>query len=510
MAILQSLSLPPFILGIFGTLCYLYWRFIRSESALGRYERLPLPPGPPGFPVIGNLLDYPKDRPWLAYKELSKKYGDIVSLRIFSQQLIILNDYNTAIDLLDKRSSIYSSRPPTPMFRLTGWDWALGMMPYGPWWRRHRRAFWQEFHSDVVGRYHSNQEESARRLLARLLKSPQHFTEHIEYSVGAAIIESCYGLPVAEEDDKYIALFKETASTINLTTPGSSMILESFPVLARTPTWLPGTSFLRRLARTRQMTADMRDIPWKDLQEAMNTTGIKVSAASSMMDRFSNISGGSTSDDEDIARNVVATHSATVAFVIAMALYPDVQAKAQAELEHVCGKSRLPEMADMDSLPYIQAIMREVLRWHAIAPLSLPHVAIADDEYNGYFIPKGSLIIANAWAFLQDPEVYPEPDRFMPERFLKDGKFVVDIRDPATIAFGFGRRICPGRHFATSALFIFIASILHTFAIKSPLDEHGLPIRSELRQTTGLISFLEGCDCKITPRSEWAEALIRS
>ena len=80
-----------------------------------------------------------------------------------------------------------------------------------------------------------------------------------------------------------------------------------------------------------------------------------------------------------------------------MSLYPDVQAKAQAEIERVCGRSRLPEMADTDSLPYVQAIMYEVLRWHAIVPLSMPHVATEDDQYEGYFIPKGSVLIPNAW-----------------------------------------------------------------------------------------------------------------
>ena len=95
------------------------------------------------------------------------------------------------------------------------------------------------------------------------------YTGALISSVGAAIIETCYGLPVADEDDKYIALFKETASTINLTTPGSSLVLETFPILAQIPTWVPGTGFLRTLARTRQMTAAMRDIPWRDFKKAM-------------------------------------------------------------------------------------------------------------------------------------------------------------------------------------------------------------------------------------------------
>ena len=134
MAALQDVPPLPFILGLSALLSFVFWgatRFLGGPS-----RSLPLPPGPPGLPVIGNMLDFPKERPWLKFKELGNIYGecesrpvirlicnynslgDILSLRMVDQQLIIVNDYDTAIDLLEKRSSIYSSRTSTPMYKL--------------------------------------------------------------------------------------------------------------------------------------------------------------------------------------------------------------------------------------------------------------------------------------------------------------------------------------------------------------------------------------------------------
>jgi cytochrome P450 len=147
-----------------------------------------------------------------------------------------------------------------------------------------------------------------------------------------------------------------------------------------------------------------------------------------------------------------------------MLYFPDVQAKAQAEIDRVVGTERLPSFDDRAELPYIQAIVLEVLRWRLITPLALPHVPVADEVFNGYWIPSGTIVMANAWyaswhispgsgscsmsrnrAMLHDPEVYSDPDEFKPERFLKtnaDGAYELDptVLDPRTIAFGFGRR----------------------------------------------------------------------
>ena len=145
---------------------------------------------------------------------------------------------------------------------------------------------------------------------------------------------------------------------------------------------------------------------------------------------------------------------------LALSLYPDVVKKAHAELDSVVGPHRLPDYADQESLVYINAIILEAMRWHVIAPLGVPHRTCDDDELLGYFIPAGTTIIPNTWyitflsmctelehsclnpfrACLHDPSIFPDPEVFRPERFIRDGTLNPDVRSPVSFVFGFGRR----------------------------------------------------------------------
>ena len=146
-------------------------------------------------------------------------------------------------------------------------------------------------------------------------------------------------------------------------------------------------------------------------------------------------------------------------FFLAMVGCPEVQEKAHKELDAVVGSHRLPTFEDLTSLPYVTAVIKETTRWQVVTPLGLPHRTLQDDEYNGYLIPGGATVFVNMWsvyrscllgwrylkvvsrAILHDPEVYPQPDDFMPERFLdSEGNLDVQGRDPTHVMFGFGRR----------------------------------------------------------------------
>ena len=97
------------------------------------------------------------------------------------------------------------------------------------------------------------------------------------------------------------------------------------------------------------------------------------------------------------------------AFMLAMVLYPEVQKKAQAQLDAVVGSSRLPSFSDRQELPYITVIEKETIRWHSVAPQGLPHQLKADDVYNGMFIPKGSIIIANSRYVEDELSIFSPP-----------------------------------------------------------------------------------------------------
>lgn len=167
-----------------------------------------------------------------------------------------------------------------------------------------------------------------------------------------------------------------------------------------------------------------------------------------------------------------------------MVAFPEVQKSAQRELDAVIGRSRVPSFADYDHLPYIRALVKETLRWHSAFPIGAPHRCMQDDWYNGYFIPAGSMLIANVWEMNRDPKVYgDDAAEFNPNRFLDvEGKLrpaIADTKDESHFSFGFGRRICMGRHVAGNSLFIFIAMILWSMNIEPIVDETGQAVKPD-------------------------------
>jgi cytochrome P450 len=116
--------------------------------------------------------------------------------------------------------------------------------------------------------------------------------------------------------------------------------------------------------------------------------------------------------------------------------------------------------------------------------VAAPHLLTEDDVYEGYLIPAGSTVIGNVWAILHDPEFFPNPESFHPERFLKPDTM---DRFPDAV-FGFGRRVCPGRHMARSSVWIAVASILAAFEIAPARDENGAEIPIVEEYTSGVVS----------------------
>jgi len=171
---------------------------------------------------------------------------------------------------------------------------------------------------------------------------------------------------------------------------------------------------------------------------------------------------------------------------------------------------RLPEHSDLPSLPYLSALVKEIYRWKPIVPLGGPHYSTNDDLYHDYHIPANSIVIPNQWAMLNDERNYAEPHIFKPERFLKNGKLDSSVRDPMDIAFGFGRRICPGLHLAHSIVTLAAASVLLTFDLGRKVDENGLEIEPKREYTRTALRKPIDFPCEIKPRSRYTVELIRS
>ncbi|KAG9077390.1 hypothetical protein FRC06_008948 [Ceratobasidium sp. 370] len=184
--------------------------------------------------------------------------------------------------------------------------------------------------------------------------------------------------------------------------------------------------------------------------------------------------------------------------------HPEVQAKAQAEIDRVIGTKRLPTFEDQPQLPYVDQIMKEVMRWQPVTPLAVPHTSTQEDVYREYRIPKGAIVIGNVWAMSRNEQVYPDPETFNPDRFS-------DPDVPSVPAFGFGRRLCPGMHYAEASIFIAMASILAAYNIIPAKDDNGKDV---LPSTEGaadsVVYHPQPFKCVFVPRSEAHRELILS
>ncbi|KIM35565.1 hypothetical protein M413DRAFT_32422 [Hebeloma cylindrosporum] len=502
------MALLAFILGTLGVVV-LYWRYWRNGQ---RH----LPPGPKKLPFIGNLLSMPRRAEWETFADWGKEYNsDIIHASALGTSVVILNSYQVAVDLLDKKSAIYSSRPHFTMFHeLSGWGYLFSMLPYGDVWRESRRIFTKHFnssHHDAI-----NQQRDilyVRRFIWQLLEKPHGFLRHARTLVGSTTLSMTYSINVRPYDDPLIEIVENAVETAVELLIAGAFLVDVFPLLKYVPKWFPGAKFQRKAAIMRENSERLRNATFLTTEKLMEAGNYSPSFVSDALRE--NIDNPKDIDLlKDIAAQVYmagadTTASALGTFFLSMVCYPEVQKKAQRELDKVLN-GRLPEHGDIVSLPYLHALVKEVYRWKPITPLGLPHQSISDDLYKGYHIPRNSMVIPNQWAMLNDERDYPEPRHFRPERFLKDGRLDHSVRDPMDIAFGFGRRVCAGKHIAHSTIMLAAASVLSSFDLLRERDENHREIDPKGKYTHALISQPLDFPCVIKPRSAYAAELIRS
>ncbi|KAJ6508743.1 cytochrome P450 [Mycena sanguinolenta] len=476
-------------------------------------RRLPSPPGPTPYPLVGNFRELPTKLPWLTYTEWGHKYGsDVVHASALGQHVVVVNSVKAANELFEKRSYIYSDRPVVTMIELMGWDFNVGLMPMGDKWRKHRRMFQQHFRRDISRNYRPIQMQKIHLLLQALLSSPQDFREHlktraIHYFLPPKANRIFRQVNRSDYHGDEHAVKKLSDSFF----PGA-VVVNTFPILRYLPSWMPGAGFKRYAADCLEVTNEMRQVPFDYAKHNMRDDV----ESKTVVARLIEVTKARGRYDEDAIQNVAATAyaagsdttvSALASFFIAMAVHPEAQKKAQTEIDTVIGTHRLPEFEDRASLPYVEALFREVMRWRPALPLGVAHASSVDDIYNGYFIPKGTTVLSNIWAMTRDESIYSEPERFNPDRFFTaDGK----LNDDNTIlTFGFGRRICPGRHNAEATVWATFVSVLSTFTIAKGKDADGKEIDIDPVYSDGIVSHPEPFACSITPRSEIAKNLVQ-
>ncbi|KAG6908814.1 hypothetical protein DXG01_003167 [Tephrocybe rancida] len=468
----------------------------RSRSKTSR----PLPPGPSKLPIIGNLLDIPKTLEWITYHKWCQELGsDIIHLDVAGQSIIVLDTAEVATELLEKRSSIYSGRPRLPMINeLAGWDFLLGFMPYGQRWREHRRLMHQSFHPTAALRFRAQESKATHSFLRRLLKDPNDILGHLRHMAGETIISIAYGLEVQPKDDPYIDAAERVIRSLFIAAVPGTFLVDSIPALKYVPAWMPFAGFQRTAMEWRKQGSIMMSSPFNATKcNIRNGDAVPSFTSENLenMDKSGDLEHQDLLSRRQQGRCILyvagsdtnKTMSTIGSCVLGLLRNPEAFKRAQEEIDRVVGSSRLPSFDDEESLPYISAVVKEALRWRDVAPIAVPHYLHVEDEYKGYRIPAGSVVIANAWAMLHDEAIYPEPFEFIPDRFMKGGKLNREVRDPSHAAFGFGRRICPGRYMVQSAVWIAVASLVAAFDITKEVDSNGQVVEPTYDFLPGLV-----------------------
>ncbi|KAF9554410.1 cytochrome P450 [Agrocybe pediades] len=481
---------------------------------------LPYPPGPRPLPLIGNLHQFPSSPEWVVYDQWRKELGsDMIYIRGAGMEFIILHSLESMIDLLDKRSYIYSSRPDFPMAGdLMGWGWLIAALPYGAAWRERRQMFTKYFRSSNTSVFQPNQIIFIRGMLGRLLEDPDDFYSIIKHTVGGSTISMTYGLPIKKRDDPYVLLANEAIGWMNEGVLPANFLVNIFPALKYVPEFFPGAGFQKIAKKAKALQEKFLERPFEDSVRQMSNGDCKPCFLSATLASIEDAEESKYTHLQTVVKEAAGqvfqasadtTLSGVQAFVAAMVLFPEAQKKAQMEVDRVLG-GRLPDFSDEPDIPYLTALVMELLRWNPMVPLALPHKTTEEDIYNGYYIPKGAILMPNLWSLMYDETHFPNPSIFNPDRFLRDGKLRHDLPDPREIMFGFGRRVCPGKHMGISFMWLAAASMLSVFDIKKATDEHGQEIEPVLKPVYGVVSEFAPFKCAIRPRSKEAENLIKT
>ncbi|TDL15532.1 cytochrome P450 [Rickenella mellea] len=514
MSVVPSITFKHPITGEIGQLSYLYlllllpllytgWKKI--SDARDSKRSYPKFNGPKGLPFLGNILQL-GDKQWLKYTEWHKTFGPVYRLNFAGQDVIVVGTAKCAADLMDRRPAIYSDRPRFIMATeiLTG-GMNLAFARYGDRWRRMRRAANNGLSLKAAQEYTPLQEKEAIYLLHGLLHEKGNIDPQLRRTAAATVLSAVYAYPPISIGDHLVEKVENYVDRMLKAALPGNYLVDIFPFMMYIPTWMAkwkseGYAWFKK--DTDMFLGLVDDVK----------TGLKDGTRSEcFVAKLLDTTQQSDLDPVEtawLAGMMLSMASTLSFFILAMVLFPHVQTKLRAEVDAAVGRDRFPNYSDVRKLPYLNAVIKETLRWRPMGPLAVPHRSSQDDVYEGHFIPAGTLIFPNVWAMHHDESIYPDPEDFKPERFLaEDGvtpiHYADDAKDLGVHTFGFGRRSCIGYTVANNALALNAASIVFAFHIDKAKDASGNDITPDPNDLLdeGLAVRPTPFECKITPRS---------
>ncbi|KAI0730578.1 cytochrome P450 [Earliella scabrosa] len=497
---------------LLSTFCVLLSALTYALRRLSRRARTP--PGPVGHPFIGVTLGTFNAEPFRLLARWREQFGQLVSTKIAGRRVMFVNGYHIADDLLNKRRAMFSDKPPRVMAYLTGYIDALIFMPQGNRYKRTRRQMHEGLNARAVHKHHALIVDSTARFLRELSGGPDNLIQVIRFSYIRTLLQLIMGYDAVSEEDPMVVLSEEVGdnATAMILSLNSKFWIEGFPFFRHLPIWAAGRTIARTIHTYRDTLNQLLARSTAFVKDNLHDYSVASSFLATLLDVSSSEEETRIAEFTCVSLYGGATDtitSVTTTFFMAMLLRPDAQLKAQAEIDDLLKRKRLPGFSDRGSLPYTDALVTEVLRWAPPIPLT-SRLVFQDVPYQEYTIPSGTSVVASIWGMAHDPERFEDPDAFRPERFYdpahgRDASFLEESKKQVrSIVFGFGRRVCPGRFLADDWLWLMLASVLATMKIASP---DNAPVKQP-EFTLEAIIQLPSFPCSVTSRYPGVEQII--
>ncbi|KAG8445798.1 hypothetical protein GDO86_010547, partial [Hymenochirus boettgeri] len=462
-----TLSLATYFVLVIAIL-YVLNGFIQSDTLKD------FPPGPRGWPLIGNLLSIDLKQPHLTYIELSKKYGSVFSIQLGMQKAVILAGYETVKDALVNHADEFGARAESSIIREI--DNGLGIIQSnGENWKTMRRFTLTTLRDFGMGKNTVEQKiiEECNYLseyFASYKGKPLDNTVILNASVSNIIVAILLGHRMDYEDPTFLKLLHHNNELIRI---GGSPILQIynlFPILQNLPgphrTIKKNMEEFYKFIRSR-LVEYRKNLDANDQRSFIDAFCLRQKQVSSLE------GDGSHFHEENLLRVIrhlflagTETTATTLRWgFLLMIKYPDIQEKVQLEISRVIGSAQ-PNYSHRMQMPYTNAVVHEIQRFADLLPVNLPHETATDVHFKGFFIPKGTYIIPLLSSVLKDETQFDHPEGFDPTNFLDSGGNFV--KKEAFMPFSAGRRICAGETLARMELFIFFTSLLQKFSFRPP------------------------------------------
>ncbi|XP_030468658.1 cytochrome P450 71AU50-like [Syzygium oleosum] len=456
---------------IWMTLAFTFLAHLLLRSLLWKTQsKKKLPPGPRGFPILGNLPLLGQN-PHHDLHKLAQKYGTIMYLRLGFVPTIVVSSPEAAELFLKTHDLVFASRPLQEAMKHMAYEQRnLSFSPYGPCWRNIRKMCTLELLSnDKVNSFKSIRKEEVG-LLVRILK---------DASLDRSAVDLSGKISSLSADMNCRMIFGKKYMDEEFDERGFKAMIQKGMILAATPNigdYIPYIASLDLQGLTRRMKAVSKvfDAFFEKIIEEHLEYKKEEGQRKDFVDVMLGFMGSNEGEYhidrphlKSIMLDMMAASIDTSATAIEWAMsellrHPQVMKKLQHELKKVVGMNRIVEEPDIESLDYLDMVVKETLRLHPPVPLLLPHESIEDCTVNGFHIPRKSRVLVNVWAIGRDPHIWGDPEKFIPERFEGTS---IDVRghDFQLLPFGSGRRGCPGMQLGLTVIRLVLAQLAHCF-----------------------------------------------